>query len=61
MPDLVVENWTAVMAPAKNPEAVVERHSREFLELMNTLDIVEKVQTQTQAYTEAGAPGCASG
>ncbi len=46
MPDLVVENWTAVMAPAKTPDAVVEKYSREFLKIMATPDIVEKVQAK---------------
>ena len=39
LPDLVVENWTAVMAPAKTPDAVVERYSRELVRIMNTPDI----------------------
>ena len=39
MPELVVENWTGVMAPAKTPDAVVERYSREFVKIMNTPDI----------------------
>lgn len=40
MPDLVVENWTAMMAPAKTPDAVAERYSRELVKIMNTPDIV---------------------
>ena len=43
MPELVVENWTAVMAPAKTPDAIAEKYSREFVKIMNTPDIAEKV------------------
>lgn len=46
MPDLVVENWTAVMAPAKTPDTVVERYSRELVKIMGTPDIIEKVQAK---------------
>jgi tripartite-type tricarboxylate transporter receptor subunit TctC len=46
LPDLVVENWTAVMAPAKTPDAVVDRYSREFVKIMQTPDILEKAQAR---------------
>lgn len=39
MPDLVVENWTAVMAPVRTPDAVVERYAREFVKIMSTPEI----------------------
>ena len=55
LPDLVVENWTAVMAPAKTPDAVVERYSRELLKIMNTPDIVEKVQQKGYRVNAKGA------
>lgn len=42
MTDLVVENWTGVMAPAKTPDAVVEKYSRELVRIMKTPDIAEK-------------------
>ena len=42
MTDLVVENWTAVMAHAKTPDAIVERYSRELLKIMAMPDIVTK-------------------
>ena len=42
MPDLVVENWTAVMAHAKTPDAIVDRYSRELVKIMTTADISEK-------------------
>lgn len=40
--DLVVENWTGVMAHAKTPDAIVEKYSRELVKIMNTPDIIEK-------------------
>ena len=43
MPDLVVENWTAVMAHARTPDAVVERYSRELVRIMTSPDIADKV------------------
>ena len=42
MPELVVENWTGVMAHAKTPDAVVERYSRELVKIITTPDIAEK-------------------
>ena len=42
MPDLVVENWTAVMVHAKTPDAIVEKYSRELVRIMTTADIAEK-------------------
>jgi tripartite-type tricarboxylate transporter receptor subunit TctC len=55
LPDLVVENWTAVMAPAKVPDAVVEKYSREFLKIMATPDIAEKVQQKGYRINAKGA------
>jgi tripartite-type tricarboxylate transporter receptor subunit TctC len=43
MPDLVVENWTAVMAHAKTPDAIVDKYSREFVRIMTTPEIAERV------------------
>lgn len=42
MADLLVENWTGVMAHAKTPDAIVERYSRELVKIMTTPDMVEK-------------------
>jgi tripartite-type tricarboxylate transporter receptor subunit TctC len=44
MPDLVVENWTAVMAPAKTPDAIVEKYSQEFLKIMAMPEIIESLK-----------------
>jgi len=43
MPDLVVENWTAVMAPAKTPDAIVERYSQTFLKIMAMPEVVDSL------------------
>lgn len=43
MPDLVVENWTAVMAHAKTPDAIVDKYSRELVKIMTTPEIAERV------------------
>ena len=42
LPELVVENWTAVMAHAKTPDAIVDKYSRELVKIMTTADITEK-------------------
>ncbi|HMS06530.1 MAG TPA: tripartite tricarboxylate transporter substrate-binding protein [Burkholderiaceae bacterium] len=46
MPALYVENWTAVMAPAKTPDALVERYSREMIKIMYSRDMEEKARAQ---------------
>ena len=55
LPDLVVENWTAMMAPARTPDTVVDRYSREFLKIMNTPDITDKVQQKGYRVRALGA------
>ena len=55
LPDLVVENWTAVMAHAKTPDAVVERYSRELVKIMNTPDIAEKATQRGYRVNARGA------
>jgi tripartite-type tricarboxylate transporter receptor subunit TctC len=55
MPELVVENWTAVMAPAKTPDAVVERYSRELVKIMNTPDIAERAALRGYRVNAKGA------
>jgi tripartite-type tricarboxylate transporter receptor subunit TctC len=46
MPQLQVENWTAAMAPASTPDAVVERLGAQMLAIMSGSDIAEKARTQ---------------
>ncbi len=46
MPGLAVENWTAIMAPAGTPDAVVEKIGAEVVKIMATPDIQERAKTQ---------------
>ena len=46
MPTLVVDNWTAIMAPAKTPDAVIETLSREVLKIMAAPEIEDRARTQ---------------
>ena len=55
MAELVVENWTAVMAPAKTPDASVDKYSREFVKIMNTPDIVDMVGLRGYRVNAKGA------
>lgn len=45
-PQLLVENWTAVMAPASTPEPVVAKLSAEVLKIMATPDMDERARAQ---------------
>jgi tripartite-type tricarboxylate transporter receptor subunit TctC len=45
-PQLLVENWTAVMAPAATPDAVVAKLSAEVLKIMAAPDMEERARTQ---------------
>lgn len=46
MPGLYTENWTAAMLPAKTPDAIVEKYSREIIKIMFSRDIEEKANQQ---------------
>ena len=45
-PQLLVENWTALMAPASTPEAVVAKLSAEVLKIMAAPDMDERARAQ---------------
>ena len=45
-PQLAVENWTAIMAPATMPDAAVEKLAAEVLRIMAAPDIEERARTQ---------------
>ncbi len=45
-PQLAVENWTAIMAPAGTPDAAVEKLAAEVLRIMAAPDIDERARTQ---------------
>lgn len=55
MPALQVENWTAVMAQAKTPDAIVERYSREIVKLMGASDMTERATQQGFRINAKGA------
>lgn len=44
MPQLAVENWTAVMAPAATPDAIVARLADELGRIMATPEVAEKAR-----------------
>lgn len=46
MPQLAVENWTAIMVPAATPDAVVEKIGAEVMRIMAAPDIEERARTQ---------------
>ena len=46
LPQLMVENWTAIMAPAGTPEPVVARLAAEVLKIMAAPDMEERARTQ---------------
>jgi tripartite-type tricarboxylate transporter receptor subunit TctC len=46
LPQLAVENWTAIMAPATTPDAVVAKLGAEVLKIMASPDIDERARTQ---------------
>ena len=45
-PGLVVENWTAIMAPAAMPDAQVAKLGAEVLAIMGAAEVDQKAQTQ---------------
>jgi tripartite-type tricarboxylate transporter receptor subunit TctC len=46
MPTLLVENWTAMMAPAGTPDAIVAKIGAEVLKIMAAPDIEERARSQ---------------
>jgi len=46
MPQLLVENWTAIMAPAATPDAVVAKIGAEVVAIMGSSEIGERARTQ---------------
>ena len=45
-PQLLVESWTAIMAPAATPDAIVNKLGAEVLRIMATPEIEERARTQ---------------
>src|SRR5262249_705667 len=46
LPGLVVENWTAVMAPATTPDAIVAKLGNEVVKIMGAPDVEERAKAQ---------------
>ncbi len=46
LPELLVENWTAIMVPAATPDAVVAKLGAEVLSIMGGAEINERARTQ---------------
>jgi len=46
LPQLAVENWTAIMVPSSTPDAVVAKVGAEALKIMTAPDIDERARTQ---------------
>ena len=46
LPQLAVENWTAIMVPSSTPDAVVAKVGAEALKIMTAPDIEERARTQ---------------
>lgn len=55
MPALQVENWTAVMAQGKTPDAIIERYSREIVRIMAAPDLAERATQQGFRINAKGA------
>ena len=55
MAALQVENWTAVMAPARTPDTIIERYSREILKIMAAPDMAERATQQGFRLSPRGA------
>lgn len=54
MPALLVENWTAAMAPAGTPDAVVEKLAAEMLKIAGSAEVEEKARQQGFVLTPKG-------
>lgn len=52
---LFVENWTAAMIPARTPDGVVDRYSREMLKALFGRDVEDKVVQQGFRVSPKGA------
>ncbi len=54
MPALLVENWTAAMAPASTPDAVVDKLAAEMLRIAASADVEERARQQGFVLTPKG-------
>jgi len=55
MPGLFVESWTGAMLPARTPDAIVEKYSREMIKAMYGREMEEKATQQGFRVNPKGA------
>jgi tripartite-type tricarboxylate transporter receptor subunit TctC len=55
-PQLMVENWTAIMVPASTPDAVVNKLSAEVLKIMAGAEVEERARSQGFRVDARAAP-----
>src|SRR5207244_13622776 len=60
LPDLEVETWYAIFAPAGTPNAIVARVNREVNELLKEADVKDVIAKQGLV-PEGGTPGALAG
>lgn len=55
MTGLFVENWTGAMLPAKTPDDIVDRYSREIIKIMYSADVEERAKQQGFRVSQKGS------
>ncbi|MEO8389970.1 tripartite tricarboxylate transporter substrate binding protein [Polaromonas sp.] len=55
MPGLFVENWTGVMLPAKTPDDIVDKYSREMIKIMYSAEVEERAKQQGFRVSQKGS------
>jgi tripartite-type tricarboxylate transporter receptor subunit TctC len=55
MTGLFVENWTGAMLPAKTPDDIVDRYSREIIKIMYSAEVEERAKQQGFRVSQKGS------
>ncbi|SDN11695.1 tripartite tricarboxylate transporter substrate binding protein [Polaromonas sp. JS666] len=55
MPGLFVENWTGAMLPAKTPDDIVDKFSREMIKIMYSAEVEERAKQQGFRVSQKGS------
>lgn len=55
MTGLFVENWTGAMLPAKTPDDIVDKYSREIIKIMYSADVEERAKQQGFRVSQKGS------
>jgi tripartite-type tricarboxylate transporter receptor subunit TctC len=55
MTGLFVENWTGAMLPAKTPDDIVDRYSREMIKIMYSAEVEERAKAQGFRVSQKGS------